>query len=133
MEGYDVTLIGSFFGYPEFRRKYGEYLDEESGYQVSADWQTRFNTIGAVANIVGALLNGWATARWGHRWTIMGSLAWLTAFIFVVFFAENIETQLAGQVLCGIPWGVFATSGPAYAAEVTPLAIRGYLTAYVNL
>ncbi|KAF3353876.1 Kinesin-like protein KIF1C [Verticillium dahliae VDG1] len=133
MEGYDVTLIGSFFGYPEFRRKYGEYLDEESGYQVSADWQTRFNTIGAVANIVGALLNGWATARWGHRWTIMGSLAWLTAFIFVVFFAENIETQLAGQVLFGIPWGVFATSGPAYAAEVTPLAIRGYLTAYVNL
>jgi SP family general alpha glucoside:H+ symporter-like MFS transporter len=27
----------------------------------------------------------------------------------------------------------FATTGPAYAAEVAPLALRGYLTAYVNL
>jgi SP family general alpha glucoside:H+ symporter-like MFS transporter len=41
--------------------------------------------------------------------------------------------MLAGYFLCNIPWGVFATTGPAYAAEVTPLAIRGYLTAYVNL
>lgn len=63
----------------------------------------------------------------------MFSLAALAGFIFVVFFAPNIQTQLAGQILCNIPWGVFATTGPAYASEVTPLAIRGHLTAYVNL
>lgn len=33
----------------------------------------------------------------------------------------------------GITWGVFATTGPAYASEVAPLALRGYLTVYVNL
>lgn len=32
-----------------------------------------------------------------------------------------------------IPWGVFATIGPAYASEVLPLALRPYLTAYVNM
>jgi MFS transporter, SP family, general alpha glucoside:H+ symporter len=37
------------------------------------------------------------------------------------------------MILCGYSWGAFATTGPAYAAEVTPLAIRGYLTAYVAL
>lgn len=37
-----------------------------------------------------------------------------------------------GEILCGVPWGVFATLAPAYAAEVCPLALRGYLTVYVN-
>lgn len=128
-----MTLLGSFYGYPRFREKYGEWLDEESGYQISADWQTRFNCLGALANIIGALLNGYFTAKYGHRIVVMVSLAILTGFIFVVFFAPTIEIMLVGQFLCNIPWGVFATTGPAYAAEVTPLALRGYLTAYVNL
>ena len=133
MEGYDVTLLSSFYGYPRFREKYGEFLNEEDGYQISSSWQQRFNCLAAVGNIIGALLNGWATARWGHRKVLIGSLFWLSAFIFVVFFAPNIGVLLAGQTLCNVPWGVFATTGPSYAAEVTPLAIRGYLTAYINL
>lgn len=40
---------------------------------------------------------------------------------------------LVGQILCGLTFGVFATTGPAYASEVCPLALRGYLTCYVNL
>lgn len=133
MEGYDVTLISSFYGYPRFREKYGEFLDEKNGYQISSSWQQRFQCLAAVGNIIGALLNGWATAKWGHRKVLIASLFWLTAFIFVVFFAPNVGVLLAGQTLCNVPWGVFATTGPSYAAEVTPLAIRGYLTAYINL
>lgn len=38
-----------------------------------------------------------------------------------------------GEVFCGIPWGVFQTLTTAYAAEVCPIALRGYLTSYVNL
>ena len=112
MEGYDVTLLGSFYGYPMFRQKYGEYLDEESQYQISSTWQQRFNCLAAVANIVGALLNGWATARWGHRKVLIASLVWLSAFIFVVFYAPNIEVLLVGQTLCNVTWGVFDTTGP---------------------
>jgi len=133
MEGYDVTLISSFYGYPSFRQRYGAFLNDESGYQISADWQTKFNCLGAFANICGAIFNGWATSRYGHRIVLMGCFVFLTGAIFVSFFAPNIEILLLGQFLCGLPWGVFATTGPSYAAEVTPLAIRGYLTAYVNL
>lgn len=57
----------------------------------------------------------------------------MNVFIFVVFFADNAGTLVAGQVLCGLPWGVFATLGPAYASEVCPTNLRGYLTTYVNL
>lgn len=33
----------------------------------------------------------------------------------------------------GLTWGIFATTGPAYASEVMPVNLRGYLTMYVNL
>lgn len=32
MEGYDVMLIGNFYGYFSFCEKYGEWFDDESGY-----------------------------------------------------------------------------------------------------
>ncbi|KAI0126837.1 general substrate transporter [Xylariales sp. AK1849] len=133
MEGYDVTLLASFFGYPAFRRKYGVWTGDEDGWQITSAWQAGLNDISAVGNIIGALLNGYLTAKYGHRIVIMGSMVALSAFIFITFFAPNIQAQLIGQFLCNIPWGVFATTGPAYAAEVAPLALRGYLTAYINL
>ncbi|ORY55853.1 general substrate transporter [Pseudomassariella vexata] len=133
MEGYDVTLLGNFFGYPAFRKKYGVWTNEKDGYQITAPWQAGLNDISGVGNIIGALLNGYLTAKYGHRKVIMGSLVFLSAFIFMTFFAPNITVQLLGQFFCNIPWGVFATTGPAYAAEVAPLALRGYLTAYINL
>jgi MFS transporter, SP family, general alpha glucoside:H+ symporter len=133
MEGYDTTLLGSFIGYPTFRQKFGDYQNEKDGYQISFPWQAGFNASSAIANVIGALLNGWLTPIVGHRMVLMGSLALLIAFIFIPFFAPSIQVLFAGEFLCNIPWGVFATSGPAYAAEVTPLALRGYLTAYVNL
>lgn len=49
------------------------------------------------------------------------------------FFAPSIEVTLVGQLFCSIPFGIFATSAPAYAVEVAPLALRGYLTAYINM
>ncbi|KAH6657012.1 general substrate transporter [Truncatella angustata] len=133
MEGYDVTLLGSFFGYPAFKRRYGTYTNDVNKWQISAEWQIGLNDISAVGNIIGALLNGYLTPKYGHRKVMMGMLVALTGFIFITFFAPSIEVQLVGQFLCNIPWGVFATTGPAYAAEVAPLALRGYLTAYINL
>lgn len=61
------------------------------------------------------------------------SLGILNAFIFIVFFAPGAQVLLVGQILCGLCWGVFATLAPAYASEVCPTNLRGYLTTYVNL
>ncbi|KKY39786.1 putative maltose permease mal31 [Diaporthe ampelina] len=133
MEGYDTQLLGNFWGYNAFRQKFGEYSGEEHGWQITSAWQAGLNDISGVGNIIGAMLNGYLTAKYGHRIVLMGSLAWLSAAIFISFFAPRIEVLLIGQFLCNIPWGVFATTGPAYAAEVVPLALRGYLTAYINL
>ncbi|KAK0620256.1 hypothetical protein B0T14DRAFT_567022 [Immersiella caudata] len=88
---------------------------------------------GAFASVCGAIFNGWAAAHIGHRIVPMGSLAFLTGATFISFFASSIEILLLGQFLCGLSWGVFTMIGLSYAAEVSPFAICGYLTAYVNL
>lgn len=62
----------------------------------------------------------------------MACMVWLSGFITLFFMAQNVQTLLAAEILCGIPWGIFQTICITYASEVCPVALRGYLTTYVN-
>ena len=86
-----------------------------------------------MGEILGLFITGVIADRSGYRYTLIGALALVVAFIFLLFFAQNLQTLLAGEILCGIPWGVFQTLTTTYAAEVTPVALRAILTTYVNL
>lgn len=132
MEGFDVVLIGNFFGFPQFNKKYG-YQEADGSYNISAKWQTSLSNGANVGEILGLFINGIVSERYGYRKTMIGSLMLLTCFIFIVFFAPSIEVLLVGEILMGIPWGVFQTLTTAYASEVCPTALRAYLTTYVNL
>ncbi|KAG7046590.1 MFS sugar transporter [Colletotrichum scovillei] len=133
MEGYDVILINNFFAYPEFQKKYGSWYGGEIGYQVSGPWQTGLTMASTVGAIFGGLMNGYFASKYGYRWVMIGAMFFLNCFIFVVFFAHSAAMLLVGQILCGLSWGVFATLSPAYASEVCPTNLRGYMTTYVNL
>jgi SP family general alpha glucoside:H+ symporter-like MFS transporter len=63
----------------------------------------------------------------------MGALIALSCIIFIVFFAPNLPVLTIGELLCGLPWGVLATSSPAYASEVLPPSLRTYLTSWTNM
>jgi SP family general alpha glucoside:H+ symporter-like MFS transporter len=58
-----------------------------------------------VGSMLGVLLNGYLTDRLGHKKVFLGAMAFLTGFIFITFFAPNIEVLFIGQLLCGLPWG----------------------------
>jgi len=38
-----------------------------------------------------------------------------------------------GNMICGFPWGIFQTLTTTYAAEICPMAMRGYLTSWVSM
>lgn len=133
MEGYDIVLIFSFFAQSAFAKKYGDYIPSSDSYQISASWQAGLSNAVGVGAIIGAFANGYFTHKFGYRKVLLASLASIVAFVFLTFFAPNLPVLLVGELLCGIPWGVFATLAPAYASEVCPMALRGYLTVYVNL
>ncbi|KAH8812487.1 general substrate transporter [Xylogone sp. PMI_703] len=133
MEGYDTNLLGNFYAFPAFAKKFGKF-DEGSGkYQLTAPWQAGLGNSSGVGAFFGALLNGFLVDRFGHKRVVLGSLVALTAFLFIVFFANKIEVLLVGEIFCGFPWGIFATIAPAYASEILPLSLRVYMTSWTNM
>lgn len=133
MEGYDIVLMYSFWAQPAFSRKYGDFDITTNTYQISASWQNALGNAVGVGTIIGAFANGYFIHRFGYRPVLLAALIAMCGFIFISFLAPNAPVLLVGQFLCGIPWGVFATMAPAYASEICPTALRGYLTVYVNL
>jgi SP family general alpha glucoside:H+ symporter-like MFS transporter len=133
MEGYDTALMGNFYAYPAFQSRYGT-LDPTTGeYQIPAKWQAGLNNSSAAGEIIGLFIAGIISERIGYRWTLIGAHMMVICFIFILFFAKNLPMLLVGEILCGIPWGVFQTLTTTYASEVTPVALRAYLTTYVNM
>jgi MFS transporter, SP family, general alpha glucoside:H+ symporter len=77
-------------------------------------------------------INGWASEKFGYRYTILVCLTLVAAWTAIFFTAQSVVSLLIAEILCGIPWGVFQTLTITYASEVCPVALRGYLTTYVN-
>ena len=101
---YDTILLGSFFAFPPFAKRYGRLLTDGQD-QVAAAWQTGLMDGSQVGSVIGLTFNGWLCDKIGFKKTYFTALALMTAFIFIPFFAENDGMLLAGQVLSGIPWG----------------------------
>ncbi|KAF5863974.1 hypothetical protein ETB97_008909 [Aspergillus alliaceus] len=132
MEGYDLLLVTSFFAFPLWTKRYGQ-LQPNGKYELSAAWQTGLYNGAAVGEIVGLFLNGLLVERVGYRKTMLGALGAIAGFIFISFFAPSVQVLQVGCILMGIPWGIFQTLPATYASEVCPVALRGYLTTYINL
>lgn len=133
MEGYDTALIGSLFGFPSFQHRFGNEIGNTGAWEVPTKWQTALGLCGSSTGIIGIFLNSILCERIGHRKTLIGNLVFLTGCIFILFFASDIRVLFAGELLCGIPWGVFTTAVPVYASEVAPVALRAYFETYVVL
>lgn len=125
MEGYDVCLLNNFFGFPQFKQKYGEQLPDGS-WEIPAAWQAGLSNGVIVGEIIGLFLNGWISESIGYRYTVIGCLTLIIGFTAIFFTAQTVVHLLIAEILCGIPWGVFQTLTITYACEVCPVALRGY-------
>ncbi|RJE26625.1 Maltose permease [Aspergillus sclerotialis] len=132
MEGYSVMLLSSFYALPQFNRKYGQ-AQQDGSYVIPASWKSGLSNGALCGEIVGLFLTGLFQDHFGYRVTIFAALCLITGFIFILFFAQNVQMLLAGEILCGLPWGAFQTITVAYASEVCPVAPRAHLTTYVNV
>ncbi|KAH7082384.1 trehalose transporter [Paraphoma chrysanthemicola] len=131
MEGYDIALIGNFYAFPPFNRKYGE-LQENGTYEVPARWQAGISNGAQCGQILGLLLTGWGVERFGYRPFILGILFYQAIVTVTFFVAPSIEYLLLAECLAGIAFGVFMSVAISYASEVCPVALRGYLTTWGN-
>lgn len=110
MEGYDTALIGTFYAYPTFQRQYGKPYN--GGYQLAAPWQIGLTLGALVGEMFGIFANGYLTERFGHKRVLLVCYVLITLFIFIPFFSPTSAVLLVGEILCGLPWGVFSTAAP---------------------
>lgn len=148
MEGYDLALLGNLYASPIFNEKYGSWSENDQKYQISAAWQSGLSNGARVGEVIGLIIAGWTTDRYGAKTTTIGFLGMMIATVFALFFAPNVQVLVAGEVLCGrfldlcsagktdvlgIPWGAFQSVAAQYASEVAPVVLRPYLTTYINM
>lgn len=136
MEGYDTILLGNFYGLPAFAAKFGNEYDATAtppGPTVGAPWRAGLSNGAQIGEILGLMATGIVQDRYGYKKTIGGAMTAIVGLLFILFFAKDLPMLLAGEILCGLCWGVFQTITTAYASEVTPVVLRPYLTTYVNL
>merc|ERR1712000_529245 len=107
-------------------------MGDDGSWEIPARWQAGLSNGAYCGEVIGLSINGWVAERFGYRYTLLASMVWLTGFITLFFTAQNVETLLAAEILCGIPWGIFQTITISYASEVCPVGLRGYLTTYIN-
>ncbi|KAK9452560.1 putative transporter [Dipodascopsis uninucleata] len=123
--GFDQVMMFSFYTYPSFLDTFG-IISASGVKELPARWQSGYSAGSSSGQIVGLLITGYLTDKLGYRHTMHIGPLFMTGFIFIPFFAQNLPTLLTGQVLLG-------TITTAYAAEVCPVVLRSYLTTYVNI
>lgn len=131
MEGYDTAFLGQLFAEKSFEKQFG--MPYHGGYQLTAAWQTALGIASSIGIIIGIFLNGYISEWIGMKKTMLCSYVAITGLISILVFGKSNAAILVGQILCGIPWGIFNTTAPAYASEVCPVVLRGYLTTFINL
>ncbi|CAK7235702.1 hypothetical protein SBRCBS47491_009385 [Sporothrix bragantina] len=131
MEGFSIALIGNFYAFAPFNRKYGE-LQPDGSYQVSASWQAGISNGAQVGQILGLLLTGVCVEKFGYRRFILACLVYQAGMVAIFFCATNIKILMVAYCLTGIDFGVFMSIAISYASEVCPVALRGYLTTWGN-
>ncbi|BCS18171.1 uncharacterized protein APUU_10999A [Aspergillus puulaauensis] len=102
---------GQLFAQEPSQKAFG--VPSGGGYQITASWQTALGNDGYIGVIIRILLNGYITERIGMKKTRVLAHITITAFTFILVFGQTKELLLAGQVLCGLPWGFFSAAAPA--------------------
>jgi MFS transporter, SP family, general alpha glucoside:H+ symporter len=98
-------IVGNFFAYPSFQRKYGRFVGvtehTPSGYQLTAAWMAGIGQSAGIGTFFGTLLNGYLVAKFGAKRTLLGALVAMSCFLFIPFFAPSKQVLVVGQILNG--------------------------------
>lgn len=131
MTAFDPQVMGNLFAMPAFQREFG--YSYQGQYIISAPWQTGLMMGVPIGQVVGSLGAGYPLEWFGRKRTFGVCVVGTTACVFIQFFARSLPVLIVGELVGGLILGFYAVITPAYASEVCPVALRGILTANINL
>ncbi|KAK4684598.1 MFS transporter, SP family, general alpha glucoside:H+ symporter, partial [Tremellales sp. Uapishka_1] len=131
--GYDAQISGGTLSIPAFRRDFGTIY--EGSPLLPARWQSALNSASSIGGIFGGLTLGWLADKLGRRSVLGVACIVSLAAVFIQFFSTPHRNAqlLVGKLINGYSLGLFVSGASNYAAELSPVALRGVTTASVNL
>ncbi|KIW68090.1 hypothetical protein PV04_04058 [Phialophora macrospora] len=128
---YAKTAGQSVLGIPQFRKDFGNAY--HGGYVLSAQWQSAYYGAPQAASVMGALSAAWIADRLGRRVSLGFIFCVRLISVTLEYISRTNEVFFAGRFLGGFSTGGTNSICMAYIGEVTPLPLRGVLTAAVPI
>jgi SP family general alpha glucoside:H+ symporter-like MFS transporter len=107
-----LRQINSFWGQASFLERFGS-LDEAGKRYIPANWQAAVNNAASIGQVIGLLINGYCQPRYGSKKVYCSAMIVMVGAIFIPVFSTSLPMLFAGELVCGLPWGVFQTLSTA--------------------
>ena len=108
MDGYDGSIVNSFYALPAFLNRFGK--DFHGKKEIPANWQTAISNIGLPGNLLALAMVGYCQDRFGSRRTYICGMAFTICVVFLFVFLQSLEMLLAANALGAFCWGLFSES-----------------------
>ncbi|KAJ2890440.1 MFS hexose transporter [Zalerion maritima] len=127
LTSFDNQAGGTVIGIPQFRKDFGSPF--EGDYVLPAKWQSAYSGAPVASAVIGSFGAGYLADKIGRKWTYAITYIFVFAGISLEVAATTNGIFFAGKFVAGFAIGSFITLSMTYVGEVSPLALRGILTA----
>ncbi|KAL1887846.1 Plasma membrane low glucose sensor [Sporothrix stenoceras] len=134
--GIDGVIAGYLTGIPKFTETYGTpYSEGTVTYIISATWLSIWSGVTQITAIIGALAAGYLADLIGRKYTNLIFCLISIAAVGAQYASTrdgSMPILTAGKAINGFSIGAWIVIAPLYASEVSPLPLRGIMTAATN-
>ncbi|KAJ0300356.1 hypothetical protein Brms1b_012821, partial [Colletotrichum noveboracense] len=127
--GYDMNLIGSIIANKEFVKQFGAFNEEHQAWTLPADRQLAWTICQFCSAMLGAVIVGTASDRFGRRICVFINIALLILGTVVELVAPNWGVWSVAKVIFGFAMGFMQGNTQTYVAEIAHVRIRGFMLA----
>ncbi|CAI7588283.1 unnamed protein product [Penicillium manginii] len=131
--GYDSVIVNTVPSISQFQKDFGVlYGPDKNEYIIPSMWLSLWSALGAVGQILGALVSPSWQDRSGRRipmvvGTVVSAAA--VAVIYTSYLPTDINARravfLIGEIIQGLGVGVLTTTAQTYISETVPTSLRG--------
>ncbi|KAK5044657.1 hypothetical protein LTR84_010549 [Exophiala bonariae] len=128
--GFDIIIVGVVTAIPAFLQTYGEFDGKQ--YILPSLWLSLWNAFMQIGFMIGSVLNGWLSDRFGRKVSMMAGAAITSLGVAVIFTSDlsgSVEHRrgafLAGKIVLGIGLSMMATTSLIYNSEIIHPKLRG--------
>lgn len=130
--GYDTIANGASISMPGFMLVFGAMTPEHELY-VPSIWASLWTAMSYLLQAVGGFAVGFVSDRVGRKWPCVGASLISIAGVGVQFAATSRGMLLAGKMINGFAIGCLFATATAWAAEISPMRLRGPIQSAIIL